>query len=429
MKELEKMSSFKPVAFVPQRRLSTKAPQEKGMVIKMRKKIALVNQRYGLEINGGSEMLCRLLAERLKNVYDVEVITTCALEYTTWANYYRPGVEEINGVIVRRFKSDKKRNLFTFPQLTEQVLLHPHTDKQEENWIDEQGPFCPKLVKFIAKRHTDYKAIIFMTSMYYTTARSMLLDLDNAFLLPTLHDEPSTYLRFYQKVFSNSKALIYLTDEEKKFTEEHFNVENIPSIVTGCGVDVPSEEELEQKCNLKNIPDEYMLYLGRIDGAKGCNELFEYFLRFKARNKNGLSLLLAGKSVINIPKRDDIVYMGFVSDDEKFELIKKCKLLVLASEFESLSMVVLESMACKKPVLLNGKCMVLRGHCIKSNAGLYFENFYEFEGALNYMLNNKKAYEMMCENGKKYIDENYQWDIILRKISGLIEKVNTNETR
>ena len=85
---------------------------------------------------------------------------------------------------------------------------------------------------------------------------------------------------------------------------------------------------------------------------------------------------------------------------------------MLASEFESLSMVVLESMIMKTPVLVNGRCEVLKGHCLRSRAGLYFKNYFEFEGSINYLLNNEKIYRIMCENGKKYVDENYQFDYV-----------------
>lgn len=53
------------------------------------KKIAIINQRYGLEVNGGSELYSREIAERLKAKYEVEVLTSCAVEYVKWSNYYK----------------------------------------------------------------------------------------------------------------------------------------------------------------------------------------------------------------------------------------------------------------------------------------------------------------------------------------------------
>ena len=74
----------------------------------MKDKIAIVVQRYGLEINGGAELHARLLAEKLSTLYDIEIITTCAIEFERWDNHYRKGVEIINDIKVRRFKTLKR---------------------------------------------------------------------------------------------------------------------------------------------------------------------------------------------------------------------------------------------------------------------------------------------------------------------------------
>ena len=78
------------------------------------KRIAIVNQRYGSEVNGGSEYYARLIAEHLNKYYNVEVLTTTARDYDTWDNYYDEGVEQINGVSICRFPVKHARNMRRF---------------------------------------------------------------------------------------------------------------------------------------------------------------------------------------------------------------------------------------------------------------------------------------------------------------------------
>lgn len=389
----------------------------------MKEKILLVNQRYGLEVNGGSELLCRQLAELFTERYEVEVVTTCALDYQKWENYYEPGVEQLNGVTVRRFLVESYREQEAFAEISAKVLGNPnHTMEEAEAWVRAQGPVCDAAVQFILDHHKEYKAVLFTTYLYYLSAMGLQHKLDNAYLMPTAHDEPPVYVKYYQKVFQNPVGMVYNTIEEKEFVERQFHVEHLPSIITGAGVDLPDMENVPEVRVRFGLHTDYILYIGRIDEGKNCHKLFEFFQRYKKQNINDLQLVLAGKPVIPIPEDENIRSVGFVSDEEKFGLIQECKALVLASEFESLSMVVLESMALEKPVLVNGNCAVLKGHCLKSNAGLYFTCYAEFEAALNYLLMYPEICEKMGANGKQYVIEHYQWPVILQKFYQLFDK-------
>ena len=73
----------------------------------MARPIAMVVQRYGLDLVGGSETLAREYAERLTGRgFEVTVYTTTARDYLTWAPHYSAGSFEDDGVVVRRFHVD-----------------------------------------------------------------------------------------------------------------------------------------------------------------------------------------------------------------------------------------------------------------------------------------------------------------------------------
>lgn len=388
------------------------------------KKIAFINQRYGLEVNGGSEYYTRLLAEHLKDIYDVEVLTTKALDHVTWGNYYKEDVETINGVCVRRFKVNKKRKMKKFAKHTCKLQNEEgHSLLEEKKWLVEQGPYCPELKDYIVQHQDEYDLFIFVTYLYYTTCECIREVWDKSVLIPTAHDEPYIYFDMYKDVFSRCRAIIYLTNEEKEFVEQLFCNQDRLNTVTAIGVDVPEfKHDVEMQ---KRIGSEhYMIYVGRIDEGKGCSMLFKYFLEYKKRNKNDLKLVLMGKASMEIPEHEDIVYLGFVTEEEKFSGVSEADALILPSHFESLSISVLEALKVGTPVIVNGDCEVLKGHCVKSNAGLYYTNFFEFEGCVNYMLKNSKTREQMMKNGKKYVETYYQWDVVLERLREIFERVS-----
>ena len=393
----------------------------------MKKKIAIINQRYGLEVNGGSELYSRQIAEKLIAKYDVEVLTSCAVEYVKWSNYYKEGVEQINGVTVRRFKTLHEREPKVFSALDSMMLSNPHIEEEiSEQWIEHMGPYCPELVEYVDKHQDEYEAIIVVTYLYYTAVKSIVRIKNKAIFIPTAHQEPFIHFDMYKKVFGAADAYVFLTDEEKDLVHSIFHNENVPYEVMGVGVEVPEvvdSERFKKKYNLDN----YLIYVGRIDEGKDCPRLFKYFLEYKRRVKSDLKLVLMGKAVCDIPKSPDIISLGFVSEEDKFDGIKGAKALILPSKFESLSISVLEAMTLSVPVIVNGICDVLKGHCVKSNGGLYYKNYFEFEGCINYMMEHPEEYAIMCKNARKYVEDYFQWDDIMKKFDRIIERVGKTD--
>ena len=389
----------------------------------MKKKILFVVQRYGLEVNGGAELHCRQLAERLKDEYDVSVLTTCAIDYVTWKNEYKEGIEHINGVKVIRKKVDFERNQKKFNKISAKLNNEKDNINLGIEWQEAQGPHSSELIKYLEDHKDDYDVIIFFTYLYYTTYFGLKVAPEKSILIPTAHDEPPIYYSIFNETFNLPKAILYSTTTERDFVNKRFKNDYIESDIVGLGVDInenAQDIDLEKTFDIK---DDYVVYVGRIDESKGCKEMFEYFLQYKKTYNSNLKLVLAGKSAMEIPRNKDIVTLGFVSEDEKVNLIRKSKLLILPSKFESLSLSTLEAMYLKVPVLLNGKCEVLKQHAILSNGGLYYENKWEFIETLDYLIRNSKIAERMGNNGRRYVDENYKWDIVIKKLQIAIEVI------
>ena len=326
--------------------------------------------------------------------------------------------------MVRRFSVKEPRNNKEFNRLSEKVLQGKSTKEEEELWMKKQGPYSVELVEYIKEHKEDYDVFVFFTYLYYTTYFGIQEVYDKSILIPTAHDETPIYLNIFRQMFQLPRGIFYQTKEEKEFVERKFQVKSIPNNdgYGGVGVEVPADisaEAFRQKYGL----EKFVIYIGRIDEHKGCKDLFTYFKEYKKRNGGDLKLVLMGKEIIRVPDTKDIISLGFVSDEDKFNGLAACEFLVLPSQFESLSMVVLEAMKIGKPVLVNGKCEVVKGHCVRSNGGLYYQNFYEFEGCMDYLMNHADICKKMGKNGQTYVAENYQWDVIIKRLSDLVEEI------
>lgn len=391
------------------------------------KKICFVIQRYGLEVNGGAELHCRQLAEHLTGRYDVTVLTTKAIDYITWRDEYENEDDDIHGVHIKRFSVDKERNMDIFGQEVTDYEKGERfqTESEQICWIENQGPYCPALIRYLKEQKDDYDCFIFFTYLYYTTVMGIREVAEKAIVIPTAHDEPFLNMVPYKNVFELPGAIFFNTEEERTLIENKFPNAQKNSDIGGVGVEVPEKADIKgfrEKYQL----DQYMIYIGRIDYGKNCHKLFEYFRRYKRRNKANLKLVLMGKAIMGVPVAEDIIDLGFVSDEDKFAGIAESQFLVLPSRFESLSMVVLEAFFMEIPVVVNGECQVLESHCRKGNAGLYYRGYAEFEGCVNYMLANPETRIMMGKNGARYVEENYHWDVIVSKLSNLIEGIATS---
>ena len=386
-------------------------------------KVAVVVQRYGQDINGGAELHARYIAEHLARHADVEVLTTCATDYVTWRNERPAGVETINSVPVRRFRVKRERDPDMFGRRSERVFEERHSIHDELAWIDAEGPASLSLIQFITRRAADYDYFLFFSYRYYHAYHGARAAAPRAVLVPTAERDEAIGLAIFKPLFRGVRAVMYNSPEERAMIHTVSGNHDVPGIVVGVGSDVPNNPQPNRFRQKYNVRDPFAIYVGRIDQNKGCNELFEFFQGYLRDVPGKLSLVLIGNSLLPIPQHPRIRHLGFVDDADKFDAMAAADLLIMPSYFESLSMVALEAWALGKAVLVNGKCDVLKGQCLRSNAGLFYESYAEFAETLHAIEANRWLAAALGRNGRQFFRESYDWPVIERKYLDMLERL------
>jgi glycosyltransferase involved in cell wall biosynthesis len=137
-----------------------------------------------------------------------------------------------------------------------------------------------------------------------------------------------------------------------------------------------------------------------------------------------VELVLIGHSILPVPKHPRIRHLGFLDDRDKFDAMAAAEALIMPSYFESLSMVALEAWALGKPVVANARCDVLKGQCIRSNAGLYYESLPEFVESLRAIVTSPSLRSALGQNGRSYFQTHYAWPVIERKYLDTLDRLS-----
>jgi glycosyltransferase involved in cell wall biosynthesis len=390
-------------------------------------RVAIVVQRCHEDIVGGSETLAWHYAQLLSDAYQVDLLTTTAVETSQWANTLPAGTETKDNVRIVRFPvtigrsgywSNLHRRLVeefgpVVPTRNDEVPRLQWSIALQEDFIRHQGPYSEPLLRYINENWRDYRALIFITYLYPTTYFGLQqLPAGRALFAPTLHDELPAYLPAYKYAARRARELVWLTAAEQRVGQKLWG--DLPGRVVAMAIETGLREP-------QWAAAPYLLYCGRVDPNKGCRELFEYFITFKKTHPGNLRLIITGKDDIPVPVHEDIDFRGFVSVEEKFRLMAGAMMFITPSPNESFSIVTLEAMAQQTPVLVNGASAVLADHANDSRAGRVYHDYLSFAQAVEELLAVEGARARLGALGREYVLARYQSERIRESLVAVVE--------
>ena len=395
------------------------------------KKIAFVIPWYAEKIPGGAEMETREVTKHLREAgMNVEILTTCVKEFVSdWGvNYYPEGTETILGVPVRRFKV-KKRDAKAFDEVHINLMNGILTSDEEEQVFINEMANSPALYKYIPEHKDEYTAFVYIPYMFGTTYFGIKACPEKAVMIPCFHDEAYVYMKIFRELYSQAAGMIFNARPELELTERVYDTENVEKIVMGIGMDVDLKTDPAAFRKKFGINEPFIIYAGRKDMGKNVHTLLKYFGEYKKRNPSDLKLVLIGGGEIDIPESaaKDVIDLGFVDIQDKYDACGAAEFLCQPSKNESFSLVIMESWLCGRPVLVHEHCEVTKNFVRESSGGLYFGDYFEFEGCLDYFLNNKDISAAMGLNGRQYVLRNFDWNIIIDRYREFFEKIEARQ--
>ncbi len=375
-------------------------------------RVAIIIQRFDESIIGGAEIHAQKLVEQWTRRlgWSVDVYTSRANNFETWANDF-PETCEIKNRQLRIFRFSTKIKRFFLFKLFEK--LSRFSSIFEKLFFILQGPYCPDLIKMLYRKKDDYQKIFFMTYLYYPTAigiQKLKNEKNKIYFIPLFHDEPPFYFLTNKKNIDVARKILVNTEYEIALSKNVCgqNITNKMS-VTGVGIEVP------QIITPKKFLFDYFLYLGRLGPSKNVDLLMAAYEKYYARTKTKIHLMLVGPPEENFVKIDHpmITILDPVQEHEKWSLVAHAKGIINPSRLESLSLIVLEAIACKKPVLVHEDAQAIKAYTSNFSSINFFKTEQDLTDKLNWL--EKFNDEIQLDHAQKEILKRFSWENILKE--------------
>lgn len=191
---------------------------------------------------------------------------------------------------------------------------------------------------------------------------------------------------FEGRVLRDSRYALFTTEQEKLDARKvFFGFQDYKETIVPYGASGPvGDEEAQRRAITVAFPSlvgrRFLLFVGRLHQVKGCDLLIQAFAQSQDQIPPDVDLVFVGPDQVRwtpelkaLAKKlrisDRVHWTGMVTGDLKWGMFRSCEALILPSHHENFGMVVIEAMACSKPVLISDKVSIWREVAAES-AGL-----------------------------------------------------------
>ncbi len=225
-----------------------------------------------------------------------------------------------------------------------------------------------------------------------------------------------------------SRAFALTEVEKEQYLKMGVSKDRIDIVPLGIDMNeynhLPDEGKFKSKHGIGS-EERVILFLGRIHEIKGLDLLVKSFARI---SEDDVKLAIVGGDygfkeelenlIETLDLTDKVIFPGVLTGENKIEALVDCDIFIMPSRYESFTTSGLEAMACFKPLILTKNNHIQTW--VKDNTGLVCEfDEEDLSNCIETLLNDKSLCERFGNNGRKLIEDKYDWDKVSKQIESI----------
>ncbi|MDC1023979.1 glycosyltransferase [Nitrosopumilus sp.] len=315
------------------------------------------------------------------------------------------------------------------------------------------GMYCPNAKKFARKIVKEYDVVHIFNWYHHLgmTFAEVCNEQNIPFVISfyaTLQENAHSYKKFQKKIIDiiYTKKLIQKanmlhsvgdleTQEYIKWGVNSKNICRVENVINLEDYKIKKTTNILKKLNIEK--ENYFVFISRIHPKKGLDLLFAAFAKF-LKTQTKIILVVAGtgseeyenkvkKLATDLGIDDFIKFAGFITNNEKLELLKEAEIFVLTSHSDIHPTAIQEALTMGKPALITRACDY--PEIEEYDAGIVAENTVDsvFQG-LKQILNNSDLSEL-SKNASKLIREKYLVENLIKSYEDMYINAINNQTK
>ena len=239
-----------------------------------------------------------------------------------------------------------------------------------------------------------------------------------------VYNTPYSLLKKFmlRQTLSNCDAIVSLTQSITTY---------LKSLSYRVDAVIPNALDLNEYVEGNN--QRYVLYAGRLVKHKRVIDLLKSYLSIKETTQSELVIIGEGPEMRHLMEwvdlkniRQSVRFLPFLSQTEYRTALSHCSIFVLPSNLEAFGVVIIEAMACGKPVIarrVHGPTdIITHGY-----DGFLFNTNNELEKYLELLLSNKELRSKIGRNARKTVLKKYDIRSVVDSYERLFKSFKSKE--